>query len=214
MRSLTGATLSSAIFSASFGALYYFLTLYTQEVLHYSAIQSGLSFLPLTISAFLGAKLINKMITTVGVAGTIASGMTLGAIGFMLLTQLSATGSAWGIIPGTAIIGIGQAFLFTTMYIAGSSGIDTKDQGVASAIVSTGQQIGGPIGLAVSMAIISVGLSTGDTLESLAPIDLNKSIHTAFIIEAVIALLGILVALTAFREKRSSTAKTKAQSDS
>ncbi|WP_408634770.1 MFS transporter [Paenibacillus zanthoxyli] len=136
---MTGAAITAALFSASFGTLYYFLTLYTQEVLHYSAIQSGLSFLPLTISAFVGAKLINKMLATVGAAGTIASGMGLGAIGFMLLTQLSERGSAWGIIPGTVIMGIGQAFIFTTMFIAASTGIDMKEQGVASAIVSTGQ---------------------------------------------------------------------------
>lgn len=201
IRSLTGAALSAALFSASFGTLYYFLTLYTQEVLHYSAIQSGLSFLPLTISAFLGAKLINKMVTTFGVAGTIAIGMGLGAIGFMLLTSLSETGSAWGIIPGTLIIGLGQAFVFTAMYIAASTGIDMKEQGVASAIVSTGQQIGGSIGLAVIMAIISASLGSDATLETMGSKDLNGAIHTAFIIDAVIALLGILVAFVALKQK-------------
>ncbi|WP_226003235.1 hypothetical protein [Paenibacillus sp. BJ-4] len=77
-RNLTGAALTAFLFSASFGSLYYFLTLYTQGVLHYSAIQSGFSFLPLTLSAFVGAKLINKMLTKVGVAGMIATGMWLG----------------------------------------------------------------------------------------------------------------------------------------
>lgn len=211
IRNLTGAALTAALFSASFGTLYYFLTLYTQEVLHYSAIQSGLSFLPLTLSAFLGARIINKMITTVGIAGTIASGMGLGAIGFMLLTGLSENGSAWGMIPGTVIIGIGQAFVFTTMYIAASSGIDMKEQGVASAIVSTGQQIGGAIGLAVIMAIISAGLGTNATLETMAPADLNGAIHSAFIIAAVIALLGILTAFVALKQRKSVSVETNVQ---
>ncbi|AHV99118.1 MFS transporter [Paenibacillus sabinae] len=209
IRSLTGAAITAALFSASFGTLYYFLTLYTQEVLHYSAIQSGLSFLPLTISAFVGAKLINKMLAKVGVAGTIASGMGLGAIGFMMLTRLSEHGSAWGIIPGTVIIGIGQAFIFTTMFIAASSGIDMKEQGVASAIVSTGQQIGGAIGLAVIMAIISASLGTNATLETMEPSDLTGSIHMAFIIDAVTALLGILVSFLALKQKNAAVVKAK-----
>ncbi|EMT51106.1 arabinose efflux permease family protein [Brevibacillus borstelensis AK1] len=200
-RNLTGATLTAFLFSASFGTLYYFLTLYTQGVLHFSAIQSGLSFLPLTLSAFLGARLINKMLASTGVAGTIATGMGLGMIGFLLLTQLSETGSTWGIIPGTIIIGLGQAFVFTTMFIAGSTGIDLKEQGVASAIISTGQQIGGAIGLAVIMAILSASLGSSATLESLLPTDLNQSIHTAFILSAVITLLGIIVAFMTLKQK-------------
>lgn len=157
-RNLTGAMLTAFLFSASFGSLYYFLTLYTQGVLEYTAIQSGLSFLSLTLSAFLGAKLINRMLRTVGVAGTIGVGMGLGIIGFLLLSRLSESGSFLEIIPGTVIIGIGQALVFTTMFITGSTGVHKKQQGVASALISTGQQIGGAIGLAVIMAIITAGL--------------------------------------------------------
>lgn len=209
LRSLTGAALTATIFSASFGTLYYFLTLYTQEVLHYTAVQSGLSFLPLTLSALLGAKLINKMISTIGVAGTIAGGMGLGAIGFMLLTGLSETGSAWGIIPGMVIIGLGQAFVFTTMYIAGSSNIHMNEQGLASSIVSTGQQIGGAVGLAVIMAIISSSLGTNAPMESIDPGDLNGAIRIAFIMNTVTTLIGILVAFVTLKQKKTASLDTK-----
>lgn len=209
LRSLTGAALTATIFSASFGTLYYFLTLYTQEVLHYTAVQSGLSFLPLTLSALLGARLINKMISTIGVAGTIAGGMGLGAIGFMLLTGLSETGSAWGIIPGMVIIGLGQAFVFTTMYIAGSSNIHMNEQGLASSIVSTGQQIGGAVGLAVIMAIISSSLGTNAPMESMDPGDLNGAIRIAFIMNTVTTLIGILVAFVTLKQKKPASLDTR-----
>ncbi|MNB98213.1 Multidrug resistance protein stp [compost metagenome] len=208
-RNLTGAALMATLFSASFGTLYYFLTLYTQGVLHYSAILSGVSFLPLTISAFLGAKLINKMLSTAGVAGTLAIGMGLGGIGFLLLSRLSESGSAWGIIPGTVIIGIGQALVFTTMFIAGSTGIDPKEQGVGSAMISTGQQIGGAVGLAVIMAIISASLGSSTTLESMAAADLNQAIHTAFLIAAGVTALAILVALSTLRQKKTTEVNTQ-----
>jgi len=203
IRSLVGATLSAALFSASFGTLYYFLTLYTQEVLHFTAIQSGLSFLPLTISAFVGARLVNRLVTSIGVSGTIASGMGLGAVGFLLLAQLSETGSAWGIIPGTVIAGLGQALVFTTMYIAASTGIDVLEQGVASAIVSTGQQIGGSIGLAVLMALITAPLGTNATLEELQPAALNGAIQTAFYLIAAIAVIGSVVTFSILKQRKS-----------
>lgn len=203
-RNLTGAALTAFLFSASFGSLFYFLTLYTQDVLRYSAIQSGLVFLPLTISAFLGTRLIPVMLAKAGAAGTIASGMAIGAIGFLLLTQLSAAGSAWGVIPGTVIVGIGQALVFTTMFIAGGTGIDPREQGVASAVISTGQQIGGAIGLAVIMAILSASLGSDATLETMKPVDLNHSIHTAFFVMTIVALIGILVAFAALRQRRAA----------
>ncbi|NUU63934.1 MFS transporter [Paenibacillus agri] len=202
-RNLTGAALTAFLFSASFGTLYYFLTLYTQNVLHYSAIQSGLSFLPLTLSAFLGVRLINILLTKVGVAGTIAVGMGTGGVGFLMLTQLSATGSVWGVIPGTVIIGIGQALVFTTMFIAGSTGIDPKEQGVASALITTGQQIGGAIGLAVIMAIISSRMNSNVTLETMTTPELNHSIHIAFIVTTIVTLLGILVAFIVLKQKKT-----------
>ncbi|MGG1517796.1 MFS transporter [Paenibacillus oryzisoli] len=204
-RNLTGAALVAFLFSASFGTLYYFLTLYTQNVLHFSAIQSGLTFLPLTLSAFLGAKFITPMLAKVGVAGTIASGMALGGVGFLLLTQLSATGNALGVIPGTIIIGFGQALVFTTMFIAGSTGVDPSEQGVSSAVINTGQQIGGAIGLAVIIAFISATLGSNATMETMSPAALNSSIHTAFIISAVVTLIGIIVAFAALKRIGGNT---------
>jgi len=203
-RNLTGAALTAFLLSASFGSLYYFLTLYTQGVLHYSAIQSGLSFLPLTLSALLGARFINRILTKIGVAGTIAAGMGLGTIGFLLLTRLSETGTTWGIIPGTVIIGLGQALVFTTMFIAGSTGVDPKVQGVASAVISTGQQIGGAVGLAVIMAMISAGMGTNESLETMMATELNQAIRTAFHIAAVTTLLGIVVAFLVLKQPKAS----------
>ncbi|WP_201007548.1 MFS transporter [Paenibacillus glycanilyticus] len=208
-RNLTGAALIAFLFSASFGTLYYFLTLYTQNVLHYSAIQSGFTFLPLTLSAFLGARLITPMITKVGIAGTIASGMALGGIGFLLLTQLSVSGNAWGVIPGTIIIGLGQALVFTTMFIAGSTGVDSSEQGVSSAVINTGQQIGGAIGLAVIMAIISAALGSDTAMESMSPAALNSSIHTAFMVAAVVTLVGILVAFVALKKANKTSTEDR-----
>lgn len=212
IRSLVSATISAALFSASFGTLYYFLTLYTQEVLHFSAIQSGVSFLPLTLSALVGSKFINRMISLIGIAGTMGTGMALGALGFIILTQLTVYGSIWAMIVGTIIIGLGQAFVFTTMFIAASLGIEMKQQGIASAIINTGQQIGSAVGLAVIMAIVSATFNTSGSLEQMGNALLADAVRMALIIEAIIALVGLLVAFT-LRQKKSSSLVTNKSMD-
>ena len=136
------------MFSASFGTLYYFLTLYTQEVLHYSAILSGVSFLPLTLSALVGSKFINKMISQIGIAGTMGTGMVLGSIGFIILIQLTVHGSIWAMI-GYYYYRFRAGICIYNNVHAASLGIEMKQQGIASAIINTGQQIGSAVGLAV-----------------------------------------------------------------
>ncbi len=209
IRSLVSATISAALFSASFGTLYYFLTLYTQEVLHYSAIQSGVSFLPLTLSALVGSRYINRMINVVGVANTMGTGMVLGAIGFIILTQLTVYGSIWFMVLGTIIVGLGQAFVFTTMFIAASSGIEMKEQGIASAIINTGQQIGSAIGLAIIMAIVSATFNISGSLEEMGGFLLSDAVRMALIIEAILALIGLLVTFTLRQKKPSSMISNK-----
>jgi len=199
VRSLRGATLTAALFSASFGTLYYFLTLYTQVVLSYTAIQSGLAFLPLTISALIGARWIGKSMSSLGAAGTVAVGMGLGAVGFALLIAMSGTASFWGVLPGTLLIGFGQAFVFTSMYIAGSAGIPPKEQGVASAIISTGQQMGSAIGLAAAVAVISVRLGTTAPIETMASETMNAAVSTSYAFGTVVALSGVLVSFLVLR---------------
>ncbi|WP_066069658.1 hypothetical protein [Neobacillus soli] len=83
----------------------------------------------------------------------------------MILTQLTIYGTIWAMILGTIVIGLGQAFVFTTMFIAASLGIEMKQQGIASAIINTGQQIGSALGLAVIMAIVSAAFTTSGSLE-------------------------------------------------
>lgn len=210
-RNLTGATLTAALFSASFGTLYYFLTLYTQQVLHDSAVRSGLAFLPLTLSALVGSRFVNKLVAAIGIASTIACGMLLGSIGFLLLTHLSERGSIWGIIPGTIVIGIGQAFVFTTMFIAAGIGIAMQDQGIASSIVNTGQQLGSSVGLAVIMVILTAQIGSNTGLGTLNPVRLNTAIHSAFVTAAIIAWAGICLAFLLLRRRKSVEARSKAQ---
>jgi hypothetical protein len=137
--------------------------------------------------------------------------MLLGSIGFLLLTRLSSNGSIWGIIPGAIVIGIGQAFVFTAMFIAAGIGIARQEQGIASAIVNTGQQLGSSVGLAAIMVILTPQIGSNSELGRLNPVRLNGAIHTAFVTAAIIAWVGICLAFLLLRRRKSVEARSKAQ---
>jgi MFS family permease len=99
----------------------------------------------------------------------------------------------------TVIVGLGQAMVFTTMYVAGSGGIRPDEQGVASALISTGQQVGSALGLAVVVAAISAGLTS--PLETLGGPQLSRVLGQAFLLEAVIAVLAIGVVWLTLRRR-------------
>ena len=168
IRTVRGGVLVTAAFMSSFGMQLFFLTLYLQQVLGEDPLQAGLRFLPLVLSVVVGNQLGGRVVGRLGIARTLAAGMAFGAIGLALYLRLPATGSLADLLPGTIVAGLGQGVAFTTMYVAAGTGVAAGEQGVASAIASTAQQLGGSVGLAV---------------------------HATFAAQAGIALLGAVVAL-------------------
>lgn len=196
---LWGASLIAVLFSASFGSLYYFLTLYAQQVLSLSAVETGLLFFPLALSALLATRWLDRIVARGGVAATTAGGFAFGIVGFLWLYWLTPGLPIWSAVPAMVLIGLGQGAVFTSMYIAGTTNIAPERQGVASAVVTTGQQLGSAIGLAVIVALISAQWPPNVALEELAPDRLGPALTTAFALEAVIAALAVGTALLVLR---------------
>src|SRR6266498_1468426 len=179
IRTVRGGVLVTAAFMSSFGLQLFFLTLYLQQGLGQAPLKAGLSFLPLVLS--------------------VAAGMTFGAVGLALYLRLPATPSLAILLPGMIVAGLGQGVAFTTMYVAAGTGVARGEQGVASAMASTAQQIGGSVGLAVLVALLSAravalgGSPGGPTVQP--PAILTGALHVTFAAQAAIALLGAAVAL-------------------
>jgi len=153
MRTVAGGVLVAAAFMSSFGMQLFFLTLYLQQVLGEDPLQAGLRFLPLVLSVVIGNQVGGRLVERLGIAPTLAAGMAFGAVGLALYMRLPPTGSLGDLLPGMLVAGIGQGVAFTTMYVAASTGVNSREQGVASAIASTAQQLGGSVGLAVLVAL-------------------------------------------------------------
>jgi hypothetical protein len=125
--------------------------------------------------------------------------MAFGAVGLALYVRLPVTGSLADLLPGTIVAGLGQGVAFTTMYFAAGTGVAAGEQGAASAVASTAQQLGGSVGLAVLVALLSErsvalgGSGAGPTAQP--PAVLTGALHATFAAQAAIALLGAAVAL-------------------
>jgi EmrB/QacA subfamily drug resistance transporter len=199
IRTLRGGLIVAAAFMSSFGMQLYFLTIYLQQVLDESPLRAGLSFLPLAISVVVGTQLGGRVVGRFGIAGTLAGGMAFGAVGLFLYMRLPATGSLADLIPGMIVAGLGQGIAFTTMYVAASTGVPEDKEGVASAMAMTAQQLGGSIGLALLVALLTErvtalgGTAVGSSFrpESVA----TSALHLNFAAQGVIAILGAATAL-------------------
>ncbi|MFE5218280.1 MULTISPECIES: MFS transporter [unclassified Streptomyces] len=151
---LVTAIAVTAVYSATFSALPYFLTLYFQEVRGYGALTTGVAFVVPAVVIAVGTQAGERAVAAVGVHRTLTGGMALGATGAAALgLALTPHGSYLLLLPGIVLVGLGQGAAWTGIWITAGAGVAPDDQGVASGITSTGLQIGGAVGLAVLVAL-------------------------------------------------------------
>jgi EmrB/QacA subfamily drug resistance transporter len=199
VRSIRAGLFIAAAWMSSFGMQLYFLTIYLQEVLDEGPLRAGLSFLPLAISIVIGTQVGGRLVGRLGIPRTLAAGMAFGAIGLFLYVRLPADGSLADLIPGMIVAGLGQGIAFTTLYVAASTGVPEGNEGVASAMAMTAQQLGGSIGLALLVALLTErvtalgGTTVGSSIEPASVA--TDALHLNFAAQGTIALLGAATAL-------------------
>lgn len=188
-RTLTAANALALVQGASLAPTLYVITLYLQNVLHYSPITTGLSFLPQALIVAGAAQLVARLTDRVGVrAGLIAGNVCL-VVGLLVLTQITAQGNPWtSVQPGLLLTGAGVAFLIVNISVAATSNVDDDEQGLASGLYNTGQQIGTALGLAVVVAVISA-TATPDTAGQIG------AFRNALLTSVAFAVAGLAVSI-------------------
>ena len=200
IRTLTGANIVGILTGASLFSMFFFISLYMQNVLGYSAIKAGLSYLPLAVSIIISAGIASVLVTKVGFKPIMALGMALIAAGLFWFSQISVDGSFVGdVLFPSLLAAVGLGFSFVPITIAAVSGVSDREAGLASGLINTSQQVGGALGLAI---LSSVAFSTIDTAET-NPAVLTEGYADAFLVGAGIAVLGIIAALTMIRTRDS-----------
>ncbi|RPF36901.1 MFS transporter [Streptomyces sp. TLI_185] len=190
-RSLLGAMALTALFSATFSSMPYFLTLYFQTVHGYSAMATGAAFLVPALVVAAGTKTGERAVSALGLRTTLLGGMAVGAVGALLLAlALSDHGSYVRLLPGIVLLSLGQGATWTGMWIAAATGIPAADQGVASGLASTTLQVGSAVGLAVLVAVAGTGSHGLTTTGLLDGVRAAVYVITAGICLGALALLS------------------------
>ena len=205
LRTLTGANVVGLLLGASLFSMFYFISLYMQQVLGYSAIHAGLSYLPLAVTIIVAAGLGGQLVTRFGFKPILAAGMLFVSAGLLWFSQVSVGGGFLTDVLGASLLAaIGLGFGFVTSTIAAVSGVEEREQGLASGLINTSQQIGGALGLAV---LSTIATSRTDHVmaagNSTLPNALNEGFQSAFLGGAVIALLGFVATLVLIRTRDS-----------
>ncbi|MFI2345457.1 MFS transporter [Streptomyces sp. NPDC019443] len=206
-RSLITSMLVAFLHMSALSGGYYLFTTYIQNILGYDALQAGLAFLPLGLLAMIaGGKVAASMLNKSGLRTTLFIGMLVYGIGMAAMAAgMSTGGTYWSVLPGVAIYGFGGGLAFTTIFATAGSGVDASEQGVASALASTAQQVGAAVGLAALIVIANSGLDVSAGAATPAVADVVDGLRAAGWVAAGAAVLGALVALN-LKKAPSSTA--------
>ena len=154
IRSLAAANVAMVIIGSATFAEFFLLTLYLQDVLHYTAVQTGVAFSGFAISVVVASNLAQAVVSRFGIRATLTAGIAASALSVAWLTRLPIEGHYfWDMFPAFVLGGLGLGFSFVPLTIASLAGVERSDAGIASGLVNTSRQMGGAIGLAAMSAI-------------------------------------------------------------
>jgi Na+/melibiose symporter-like transporter len=154
LRTLTASNVSGLLMGGAVFAQFFLLTLYMQEVLHYSALKTGVAYIGLTLTIIAFSAVAQGAATRFGVRRVLPLGLGLTTVALVLYARLPVDGSYWSdLFPAFIISGLGLALAFVPMSIGALTGVTERDAGVASGLINTTQQIGGAIGVALATTV-------------------------------------------------------------
>ena len=212
IKGLAAADATQVIAWAGFYSMFFFVTLYMQNVLGYSALQSGLSSLPVSAGIGFGSTVATKMFVRTGTRPIIVSGALLAAGGILWLSRIPVDGTYLGnLLAPFLVMGTGLGLLYAGVQTAANAGVPQDQAGLAAALITTSFQLGSALGLAVFS-----GIATSRTSHLLAghtprPAALTAGFQRALLISALCLVAAAAVALWASntRGERTGTAETQ-----
>jgi EmrB/QacA subfamily drug resistance transporter len=198
-RTLSAANVVMVLVGGATFGMWFFLSLYLQQVLGYSPIRAGLSFLPMTLCIVIGSTLASRAVTRIGAKPLLVAGLIAQTLGLFLFTGLAANGTYLGdVLAPSLLVAIGIGLSFVPLTISAVAGVAPKEAGLASGLVNTSRLVGGALGLAILAAIAAARTSsdlrhTGAGVHA-AHAALTSGFQLAFVVAAGFALVGAVVA--------------------
>jgi MFS family permease len=195
---------SAVLVAASLFSMFFFISLYMQNVLGFSALEAGLAYLPLAVGLIITAGASAGLVTRFGFKPVLVSGLIITAAGLVWFGQVSPDGSYVGdVLFPSLLAAVGLGLAFVSMTVAAVSGVEPHEAGLASGLINTSQQIGGALGLAILATVANSridDLAASGTPQNVA---LTEGFQSAFLVGAGIAIVGAVLAIVLVSGKAS-----------
>jgi len=208
-RNVTGGSLIMLLMPASMFGLFFYLSIYLQQILGYSPTHTGIANLPFTLTIMAVAGVLSKKIANINAKAVLVAGPLLATLGLLYFARIPVAANYWtDILPGIILMASGMAAVFVTATAVTTSGTSHQESGLVSGLLNTGQQIGGAIGLAVLTVISTAATRTrlaeagGDA--SAVPAAMVHGFHRGFMVAAIFAVAASIVALIVLKTQKSS----------
>ncbi len=202
LRSVSSANGAMVLAGAAMFSMWYFLSLYVQNVLGYRPLEAGLSFIPHSLSIVLGSKIAPRLMNRLGAKPLAIAGAVMSACGMVWQGTMDVDGTYLGTILGPGILmALGAGLTATPIASIATSGADPADQGLVSGLMNTSRQMGGALGLSVLSTVAAARIEAGDGLKALA-----DGYGLAFQVGSVVLLGSILLMLVALPQRRADAA--------
>jgi EmrB/QacA subfamily drug resistance transporter len=217
-RMLTGANAAMAIVGAVAFSEFFLLTLYVQDVLHYSAVKTGVAFVAFAGTVVVISNVAQVIVGRIGVRPTLTAGLIVSALSVAWLTRLPVDGHYfWDLFPAFVLGGAGMGLSFVPVTIASLTGVERSDAGVASGLVNTSRQIGGAIGLAAVSAVAASSTNgyarTHADLTAASGAALDHGYQTALYGLTGVLVLGVVLVVALVRPPTPRRAETERGGD-
>jgi predicted MFS family arabinose efflux permease len=205
----TGANLVVLLVALAMFGVFFFVSLYMQNVLGYSAVETGAAFLPMTILIILVAPVAGRSSDRFGSRGLMTVGMLLVALQLVMFSRLSADASFWNLLPAFLVGGVGMAMTMTPSAAAATRSVPVDKAGVGAAVLNSARQVGGTMGIAVMGAIMAAEAGGELSVDAFM-----RGFETALTVAAAIAVVGAIVAYVLVRphEEATRAGRTAAES--
>jgi EmrB/QacA subfamily drug resistance transporter len=209
LRTLSASNIAGLLMGGAIFSQFFLLTLYMQQVLHYSALKTGVAYIGLTLTIIAFSAVAQALVTRFGVRPVLPAGLALSTLALVLFARLPVHGSYFSdLFPAFIISGLGLALAFVPMSIGALTGVRQADAGIASGLINTNQQIGGAIGVALATTIATtftthyVDAHVG--ANALGGPALTHGFQIAFYVLAALAALGAVLSAVLLESKPSA----------
>jgi EmrB/QacA subfamily drug resistance transporter len=194
LKTLRGSNIVALLIGMSLFSMFFFISLYMQQILGYDALKAGLAYLPLAVSIIISAGIASQLVTRIGFKPTLITGMLLITVALLWFSQVSAPGGSYlgDVLFPSLLAAVGLGFAFVSVTIGAVAGTNDENAGLASGLINTSQQVGGALGLAILAAVANA--STDNAVGVGRVVALNDGFRDAFLVGSFFALAGAILA--------------------